>query len=132
MSIEADAAAYPHAAQLISVTREVTHKASGKIEQGCRYLSQAFALIKRAQSGSVTRSEVTGASKTLFTGEGMFSREDKCRLRNANAACILALLRTALITLARCSGYDSLKIAQEIFAHDPNKAIRLLCTRRLI
>jgi hypothetical protein len=32
--IEADAAAYPHAAQLISVTREVTHKASGKIEQG--------------------------------------------------------------------------------------------------
>jgi len=32
--IEADTAAYPHAAQLISVTREVTHKASGKVEQG--------------------------------------------------------------------------------------------------
>jgi hypothetical protein len=34
--------------------------------------------------------------------------------------------------LVRCSGYDSLKVAQEIFAHDPNKAIRLLCSRRLI
>ena len=45
---------------------------------------------------------------------------------------ILALLRTALITLARCSGYDSLKVAQETFADDPNKAIRLLCSRRLI
>jgi hypothetical protein len=51
-------------------------------------------------------------------------------LRNANAACILALLRTALITLVRRSGYDSLKVAQEIFAHDPNKAIRLLYSRR--
>ena len=42
MPIEADAAAYPHAAQLISVTREVTHKASGKIEQGCRYFATSL------------------------------------------------------------------------------------------
>jgi hypothetical protein len=34
--IEADAAAYLQAAQLTSVAREVTHKASGKIEQSCR------------------------------------------------------------------------------------------------
>jgi hypothetical protein len=32
--------------------------------------------------------------------------------------------------LVRRSGYDSLKVAQEIFAHDPNKAIRLLYSRR--
>jgi hypothetical protein len=50
-------------------------------------------------------------------------------VRNANAACILALLRTVLITLVRRSGYDSLKVAQEIFAHDLNKAIRLLYSR---
>jgi hypothetical protein len=36
----------------------------------------------------------------------------------------------APLTLVRCSGYDSLNVAQEIFAHDPNKAIRLLYSRR--
>jgi len=131
--IEADAAAYPHAAQLTSVAREVTHKASGKLSRAVATLPQAFVPKKRAQSGSVTRSEVTGGVENIVHWRrDVLCREDKCRLRNPNAACILALLRTALITLVRCSGYDSLKVAQEIFAHDPNKAIRLLCSRRLI
>ena len=73
-----------------------------------------------------------GVENIVHWRRDVLCREDKCRLRNPNAACILALLRTALITLVRCSGYDSLKVAQEIFAHDPNKAIRLLCSRRLI
>ena len=42
MPNEADAAAYPHAAQVISVTREVAHKASGKVEQGCRYFATSL------------------------------------------------------------------------------------------
>ena len=131
--IEADAAAYPHAAQLTSVAREVTHKASGKIEQGCRY----FATSLRPQEAGPERLShqirgYWGVENIVHWRRDVLCREDKCRLRNPNAACILALLRTALITLVRCSGYDSLKVAQEIFAHDPNKAIRLLCSRRLI
>jgi len=33
------------------------------------------------------------------------------------------------MTLVRRSGYDSLKVAQEILAYDLNKAIRLLYSR---
>jgi predicted transposase YbfD/YdcC len=128
--IEADAAAYPHAAQLISVAREVTHKASGNIGQGCRY----FATSLRSQEAGPERLShqirgYWGVENIVHWRRDVLCREDKCRLRNPNAACILALLRTALITLVRRSGYDSLKIAQEIFAHNPNKAIRLLSSR---
>jgi hypothetical protein len=49
-----------------------------------------------------------GVENIVLWRRDVLCREDKCRLRNANAACILALLRTALITLVRCSGYDSL------------------------
>jgi hypothetical protein len=59
--IEADAAAYPHAAQLISVAREVTYKASGKIEQGCRYFATSLRPQEAGPEHPVTRSEVTGA-----------------------------------------------------------------------
>ena len=132
VAIEADAAAYPHTAQLISVAREVTHKASGNIEQGCRY----FATSLRPQETGPERLSYQirgywGVENIVHWRRDVLCREDKCRLRNANAACILALLRTALITLVRRSAYDSLKVAQEIFAHDPNKAIRLLCSRPL-
>lgn len=129
--IEADAAAYPHAAQLISVAREVIHKASGKTEQGHRYF---VASLRPQEAGPERLSHQIrgywGVENIVHWRRDVLCREDKCRLRNANAACILALLRTALITLVRRSGYDSLKVAQEIFAHDPNKAIRLLYSRR--
>jgi hypothetical protein len=129
--IEADAAAYPHAA-LISVAREVTHKAPGNIEQGCRY----FATGLRPQETGPERFSYQirgywGVESIVHWRRDVLCREEKCRLRNTNAACILALLRTALITLVRRSGYDSLKVAPKIFAHDPNKAIRLLCSRPL-
>ena len=128
--IEADAAAYPHAAQLISVAREVIHKASGKTERGCR----CFATSLRPQEAGPERLShqirgYWGVENIVHWRRDVLCREDKCRLRNPNAACILALLRTALITLVRRSGYDSLKVAQEIFAHNPNEAIRLLCSR---
>jgi len=108
-------------------------KASGKTEQGSRY----FATSLRPQEAGPERLSYEirgywGVEKNVHWRRDVLCREDKCRLRNANAACILALLRTALITLVRRSGYDSLKVAQEIFAHDPNKVIRLLCSQRLI
>ena len=37
MSLEPDAAAYPHAAQLASLQRQSTHKRSGQTQKGTRY-----------------------------------------------------------------------------------------------
>src|SRR5439155_1380327 len=108
-------------------TREVTHKTSGKIEQGCRYFATS---LRPHEAGPERLSHQIrgywGVENIVHWRRDVLCREDKCRLRNANAACILALLRTALITLVRCSGYDSLKVAHEMFAHDPNTAIQCL------
>lgn len=43
----------------------------------------------------------------------------------------LALLRTALLALARHSGHQNLKAAQEAYAHRPQRALRLLLFQRL-
>ena len=58
-------------------------------------------------------------------------REDSCLLRNANAACALALLRTALQTLLRRVGQKSLAVVFEDVAHDPSLGLGWLMTRKL-
>jgi predicted transposase YbfD/YdcC len=58
-------------------------------------------------------------------------REDSCLLRNANSACALALLRTALQTLLRRVGQTSLAVAFEDVAHDLSLGLGWLMTRQL-
>lgn len=45
-------------------------------------------------------------------------REDKCLIRNANAACALALIRTSLQSLVRWAGRQSLPSVFEDVGHD--------------
>jgi hypothetical protein len=45
-------------------------------------------------------------------------REDACLLRNSNAACALALIRTGIQTLLRLAGRTSLPVVFEDVAHD--------------
>jgi len=52
-------------------------------------------------------------------------------MRNANSACALALLRTALLALVVASGRRSLKEAQEELAYKPNRALHLIRFQRL-
>ncbi len=58
-------------------------------------------------------------------------REDQCRLRHANAACALALLRTALLAPVRAAGRESLTLFHEICAEDRSKAVNLIAYQRL-
>lgn len=46
--------------------------------------------------------------------------EDRCRLRSANAACALALLRTTLQSLVRWAGRERLpEVFEDVSAHLP-------------
>lgn len=58
-------------------------------------------------------------------------REDACLLRNPNAACALALLRTALQTLLRVHRQTSLPVVFENVAHDLSLGLHWLKSRRL-
>ena len=132
MSIEPDAAAYPHVAQLVSLRRNRTHKLSGQTKTGTRY----FALSLRANE--TTAEKVArqirgywGVENKVHWRRDAIGGEDQCRLRNANSACALALLRTALLALVVASGRRSLKEAQEELAHKPNRALHLIRFQRL-
>ncbi len=132
MSIEPDAAAYPHLAQLVSLHRQRTHKVTGQTKTGTRY----FALSLRADettSAQVARQirGYWGIENKVHWHRDAIGGEDQCRLRDANSACALALLRTALLALVVASGRRSLKEAQEELAHKPNRALRLIRFQRL-
>ena len=58
-------------------------------------------------------------------------REDTCRSRDPNSACVLALLRTALLGVVRASGRESLTEAIESFAADRALAVSLIRNQRL-
>lgn len=132
VSLEADAAAYPHAAQLISLQRQSTHKRSGVVKSGTRY----FVTSRRAPEASPARLAEQirgywGVENKVHWRRDVQGGEDRCRLRDPNAACALGLLRTALLALARHSGHENLRAAQEEYARQPQRALRLLCFQRL-
>ena len=132
MNIEPDAAAYPHVAQLVSVQRQQFHKATGENKTGTRY----FAVSLRAHETTPAQLAQQirgywGVENKVHWRRDVIGGEDQCRLRNANRACALALLRTALLAVGVVSGRRSLKEAQEEFAHKPNRALHLLRFQRL-
>ena len=132
MSLEPEAAAYPHVAQLVSVQRQQTHKASGENKAGTRY----FAVSLRADETTPAQLAKQirgywGVENQVHWRRDVIGGEDQCRLRNPNSACALALLRTALLALVVGSGRRSLKAAQEEFAHKPNRVLHLIRFQRL-
>ena len=132
MSIEPDAAAYAHAAQLISLQRQQTHKRTGEVKGGTR----CFITSLRAQETTSPRLAEQirgywGVENKVHWRRDVLSGEDKCRLRDPNSACALALLRTALLTRVLRSGRASLKEAQEEFADQPNRVLQLIRSQRL-
>ncbi len=132
MSIEPDAAAYPHAAQLVSLERHQTHKATGQIKKGTRY----FVTSLRPNQTTPARLAKQirgywGVENKVHWRRDVIGGEDTCRLRDPNSACALALLRTALLTLVVYSGRPSLKEAQEEFANKPYRALHLIRFQRL-
>ena len=57
--------------------------------------------------------------------------EDRCSSHDPNAACALALLRTALLAPLRAAGHLSLTKAMEDFARTPRLALAVLLHQRL-
>jgi predicted transposase YbfD/YdcC len=57
--------------------------------------------------------------------------EDRCRLRNANAACALALIRTTLQALVRRASRRSLPSVFEEVSHNLGAGLGLLKQRHL-
>ena len=131
-SIEPDAASFPHIAQLVSVQRTSTHKKTQDAKTGCRYFATSLRPEEvNAQQLAVKVRGYWGVENIVHWRRDVLCMEDKCRLRNPNAACAIALLRTGLLAAVSAAGHASLKLAQEYFTSKSNAALRIILYQRL-
>ena len=142
--VRSESICYPHAQSVVCAERKVTHKKSGTEKLGVRHFISSLEPTRPPGTGTGTG---TGqASPALFARlirghwtvennvhwlRDAVGFEDRCRSRDPNAACVLALLRTALIAPLRAAGHLSLTRAMEDFARNPSLALTILLHQRL-
>ena len=129
--VQPDVAKFPHAAQLISVSRTATHKKTQESKTGTRYFVASLGPEEASPMDMGMKVRGYWGVESSHWQRDVLGKEDKCRLRNPNAACVLALLRTALLAVVRTAGHGRLKLAQEHFTNKPIPAINLVLNQRL-
>jgi len=157
-AVRSESICYPHAQSVLRAERKVTHKKSGIEKTGVRIFISSLEPTRPPGTGTGTGpGTITSTGTGTGTGTGkaspaLFARlirghwtvennihwlrdavgfEDRCRSRDPNAACVLALLRTALIAPLRAAGHFSLTRAMEDFARNPGLAVTILLHQRL-
>ena len=113
-NIEPDAAAFPHARQLVKVQGTFTEKSSGQTQQLRRHFitSQDSGQAGPKKLGQQVREHWSVENPNHWRRDALW-KEDQCRLRTPNSACALALLRTTLISLIKWVGRDNFQAAFE-------------------
>jgi len=139
-SVRSESADFPHAQSVVRAERKVTHKKSGAEKAGVRHFISSLELSAKPVPAT---GQVNGALMAkLILGHWTVENnihwlrdavgfEDRCRSRDPNAACVLALLRTALLAPIRAAGCLSLTQATENFAKNPRLALAILLRQRL-
>ena len=124
-----------HVGQAAWITRSVTHQKTGEVKTGSRiFLSSLPWEPGRHASlavGSLVRHHWVVENNIHWLRDAVW-KEDTSRSRSPNAACALALLRTALLAPIRASGRTSLTTALESFAENKASAVDLIRNQRLV
>ena len=131
MATDAQATDFPEARQLIKVRNGTTHKKSGRTEEATRHFISS---LGREEAGPERLAQsIRGhwSSESAHWQRDACWGEDRCRLRSANAACALALIRTTLQALVRRVGRRSLPTVFEDVADDLALGLGWLKQRRL-
>lgn len=97
----------------MKVHNDTTHKKTGKTEEATRHFISSLSPAEAGGSRlhQIIRSHWTSESRH-WQRDACWG-EDRCRLRSANAACALALIRTSLQSLVRWVGQNNLPAAFE-------------------
>lgn len=130
MATDAEATDFPEARQLVKVRNQTTHKKSGKAEDATRHFITSLSPVhaKPPQLHYIIRSHWECESRH-WQRDACWG-EDRCRLRNPNAACALALIRTTLQSLVRWTGRQGLPAVFEDVAANPALGLQWLNQRR--
>jgi predicted transposase YbfD/YdcC len=113
VATDAQATDFPEARQLIKMRNCTTHKKSGKTEEATRHFISSLDLKEAGSKPMAQSIRWHWSSESAHWQRDACWGEDRCRLRSANAACALALIRTTLQALVRCTGRRSLPVVFE-------------------
>lgn len=117
VATDAEATDFPEARQLVKVRNRTVHKKDGRNEDATRHFVTSLS-AREAGEGRLHRTIRAhwGCESRHWQRDACW-REDQCLLRNRNAACALALIRTTLQALLRKVGRPSLPAVFEDVAN---------------
>ena len=101
MATDAQATDFPEARQLIKVRNCTTHKKTGKTEEATRHFISSLGLQEAGPERMAQSIRWHWSRESAHWQRDACWGEDRCRLRRANAAWALALIRTTLQALVR-------------------------------
>jgi predicted transposase YbfD/YdcC len=104
-----------------------TYKKNGKTTRHTRFFVTSLTASQAgdASLAALARSQWSVENPNHWRRDALWG-EDRCRLRNKNAACALALLRTALLRPVLRCGWGPTKTVFERVAARPSHGLQLL------
>ena len=129
-TVEPDALPFPGARQVFDTRNTTTFKKDGKTTQHTRFFATSLTAAEadEARLAALARGQWSVENPNHWRRDALW-REDHCRLRNANAACVLALLRTTLLRPVLRCGWGSTPEVFERVAARPSQGLELLGRR---
>lgn len=128
--VEPDALPFPGARQVFDTRNTTTFKKDGKTTQHTRLFVTSLTVpaADAARLAGLARGQWSVENPNHWRRDALWG-EDRCRLRNQNAACALALLRTALLRpVLRCGWGTTRQVFERVAAH-PSHGLDLLAKR---
>lgn len=137
MSTDPQAADFPEARQFLK-SRNRTHRKNAPAEASApgtedltRHFVTSWSMDSQSDQAMAQMIQAHWCCESRHWQRDACWQEDKCRIRNANAACALALIRTALQSLIHWAGRHSLPSVFEDVAHDLSLGLAWLKNRHL-
>lgn len=130
VAVEPDALPFPGARQVFDTRNTTTYKKDGKTTHHTRYFVTSLTDREAgdARLAALARGQWSVENPNHWRRDALWG-EDRCRLRNKNAACALALLRTALLRPVLRSGWGTTPEVFERVAAHPSQGLELLARR---
>lgn len=129
-AVEPDALPFASARQVFDTRNTTTCKKDGKTTQHTRYFVTSLTTQEAGAQrlAALARGQWSVENPNHWRRDALWG-EDRCRLRNKNAACALALLRTALLRPVLRCGWGTTREVFERVAARPAHGLDLLAKR---
>ena len=128
--VEADALPFPGTRQVFDTRHTTTFKKNGNTTQHTRSFVTSLTVSEAgaAQLAALARGQWSVENPNHWRRDALWG-EDQCRLRNQNAACALARLRTALLRPVLRCGWGTTREVFERVAARTSQGLDLLARR---